>query len=149
MEVNDLLSDQYSASKNITFKTSVLRSDLCDYSDAYIVVRGRVTVDRDNNSTKRNKYVTFEKLFSAALFQSCIAKNNNTFIDSAKDIDTVMPMYNLLGSLWNYYRDEINDDVNKNNAARNKVNNNKTITSKSFGCKEKLIGSTPNDLLIY
>ena len=53
-----------------------------------------------------------------------------------------MPMYNLLeysgnyslasGSLRNYYRDEINDDANENNAARNKINNNKTITSKSF-----------------
>ena len=53
-----------------------------------------------------------------------------------------MPMYNLLefsgndfitsGSVWNYYRDEINDDANENNAAHNNINNNKTITSISF-----------------
>ena len=36
------------------------------------------------------------------------------------------------GSLWNYYRDEVYDDVNKNNAANNRINNNKTITGKSF-----------------
>ena len=66
-----------------------------------------------------------------------------------------MPMYNLLkysdnysmtsGSLWNYYRDEVNDDVNENNVANNMINNNKTITSKSFEYKTKLIGSTPNN----
>ena len=44
IEVNDLSSGQYSANKNIRFKTSMLRSDLCDYSDAYIVVNGRITV---------------------------------------------------------------------------------------------------------
>ena len=66
-----------------------------------------------------------------------------------------MPMYNLLeysdnysmtsGSLWNYYRDEINDDGNENNAANNRINNNKTITSKSFECKTKSKGSTTDN----
>ena len=65
-----------------------------------------------------------------------------------------MPMYNLLeysnnnsmtsGSLWNYYKYEINDDTIENVASRNKINNNKTITSKSFEQKTKLIGRTPN-----
>ena len=65
-----------------------------------------------------------------------------------------MPMYNLLeysdnysmtsGSLWNYYRDEVNV-ANENNAASNKINNKKTITSKSFECKTKIIGRTPDD----
>ena len=64
-----------------------------------------------------------------------------------------MLMYNLLeysdnftmppGSLWNYNRDEINDDANEN--VNNRINNNKTITSKSFEYKAKLIESMPND----
>ena len=84
-----------------------------------------------------------------------ISKINNTFIDNAENLDIVMPMHNLLeysynysvtsGSLWNYYRDEINGDANENNGANNRINNNKTITSKSFEYKTKLIGSTPND----
>ena len=66
-----------------------------------------------------------------------------------------MPMYNLLeyienysmtsGSSWNYSRDEVNDDANKNNAACNNINSNKTITSKCFKYKTKLIGRTPNN----
>ena len=47
-------------------------------------------------------------------------------------------------SLWNYYTDEINDDANESNTANNRTNNNKTITSKSFEYKTKLIGSTLN-----
>ena len=64
-------------------------------------------------------------------------------MDNAEDFDTVMPMYNLFkcsdyysvtsGTLWNYYRDEMNDDANKNNDAGNyKINNNKTTTDKPF-----------------
>ena len=49
------------------------------------------------------------------------------------------------GSLWNCYRDEINDDANENNAVNNRINNNKTITSKYFEYKAKLIGSAPNN----
>ena len=45
IEINDLSSGQYSVNKNIRFKTSILRSDLDDYSDAYIVVKGRITVE--------------------------------------------------------------------------------------------------------
>ena len=101
---------------------------------------------------KERKKLTFK---NNAPFRSCISKINNTFIENAEDIDTVMPMYNQLeysenysmtsGSLWNYYRDEVNDDANENNSARNKINNNKTITSKSFEYKKKLIGSTPSN----
>ena len=47
--------------------------------------------------------------------------------------------------MWNFYRDEVNDDANENNAACNKISNNKTITSKSFEYNSKLIGSTPNN----
>ena len=66
-----------------------------------------------------------------------------------------MPMYNLLeysdnysmtsGSLWNYYRDDVNDDANENNVARNKISNNKSIISKFLLYKTKMIGSTSNN----
>ena len=63
----------------------MLRSDLCDYSDAYIVV--------DTNNANRKKKLTFK---NATLFWSCISKINNTFINNAGDLDIVMLMYNLL-----------------------------------------------------
>ena len=49
------------------------------------------------------------------------------------------------GTLWNYYRDEVNHDENENDNANNRINNNKAITSKSFEYKTKLIGRTPID----
>ena len=51
-----------------------------------------------------------------------------------------------LGNLWNYRRDEVNDDANENNVANNyKINNNKTATSKSFEFKTKIMESKPDD----
>ena len=91
MEVNDLSSDQYSANKNM-FKTSMLRSDLCDYSDAYIVVKEKTSVTGANNAEKRNRKLTFK---NNAPFRSCISKTNSTFVDNAGDLDIAMPMYNL------------------------------------------------------
>ena len=147
MDRNDLSRGQYSANKNIRLKTSMLVSDLCDYSSTYIVLKGTVTAEGDNDAKTRNKKLIFK---NNAPFRSCISKINNNFIDNAEDLDIVMPMYNLLeysdnysmksGSLWNYYRDEIYDDD-----ACNKINNNKIITSNSFECKTKLIGRTPNN----
>ena len=55
IEVNNLCGNQHSANKNIRFKNSVLRSDLCDYSDAYIVVKGTITVTSTNNSNQEIK----------------------------------------------------------------------------------------------
>ena len=117
---NDLSDDQYSVNKNIRFKTSTVRSNLCDYSDACIVVKKTITVERTNDANKRNKKLTFK---NNASFRSCITKINNTFIENAEDLDIVMSMYNLLeysGSyfmtsqgLWNYYRDEVIDHAKK------------------------------------
>ena len=60
-----------------------------------------------------------------------------------------MPMFNLLECMWNHFRDEVNDSSNENNenndASNFSINNNKTISSTSFECKTKLIGSTPNN----
>ena len=88
----------------------MLRSDLCDFSDAYIIVKGSINVtDPDNNGY--DKKLAFK---NNVPFISCISKINNTLIYNAEDLDTVMPMYHLLeysknyskttGSLLNYYR---------------------------------------------
>ena len=89
----------------------MLRSDLCDYCDTYIVVKGKITVADPNNDTYDKKLA----LKNNAPFTSCISKINNTLIDNAEYLDTVMSMYNIIeysknylktmGSLWNYYRD--------------------------------------------
>ena len=128
IKVNDLSSGQYTASKNIRFKTSMLISDLCDYSDAYIVVKGRISNRGTNDVNRTNKKLTFK---NNAPFRSCISKINNTFVDSTEDLHIVMLMYNLLeysnnysmkaGSLWNYYRDEINNYEKENDNANNRI----------------------------
>ena len=69
---------------------------------------------------KRDKQLSLKNNVS---FRSCISKINNTFIGNVEDLDFIMPIYNLFeysdncsmtsGSLWNYYRDEINDDANE------------------------------------
>ena len=66
----------------------MLRSDLCDYSDAYIVVKGSTTLDGVANANKRNKGTAFKY---NAPFISCISKINNTLIDNAEGLDIVMP----------------------------------------------------------
>ena len=90
----------------------MLRSDLCHFSDAYIVVKGDIIVT-DPDNAKRNKAVAFK---SSAPFINCISKINGVRIYNAENLDVIMPMYNLLeysknykkttGSLWSYYRDE-------------------------------------------
>ena len=54
-EVNDLSGGQYFVNKNIRFKPPMLRLDLCDYMDAYIVVKERIVVEGTSNANKRNK----------------------------------------------------------------------------------------------
>ena len=93
LEVNDLSSDQYSVHKNVRFKTSLLSSDLSDYIDAYIVVKGIINVTDTNANNRRNKKLAFK---NNVPFRSCISKINNAFIDNAEGLDIVMPMYNLL-----------------------------------------------------
>ena len=71
----------------------MLRSDLFDYSDAYIDVKGRTSVTGNNVVNRRNKKLNFK---NNARFRSCISKINNTFIYNAENLDIVMPMYNLI-----------------------------------------------------
>ena len=96
----------------------MLKSSLCDYSDAYILVKGKITITGAGydaaaiQADERHKDVEF----NCAPFTNCISEINNTQIGNAKDIDIVMPMYNLIeysdnyaktsGRLWQYYRDE-------------------------------------------
>ena len=120
IEVYDQSEKNYNPNKEIRIKTSMLRSDLCDYSDAYIIVKGTITVTNPNNA-KRNKAVTFK---NNTPFINCILKLNVVKIDNAEDLDFVMLMYNLLeysknykkttGSLWNYYRDERTNPLSSN-----------------------------------
>ena len=87
----------------------MLRSDLCGFSDAYIVVKGTMTVTNPDNNAY-DKKLAFK---INAPFVSCILKINITLADNAEDLVVVMPMYNLLeysknyskitGSFWNYY----------------------------------------------
>ena len=88
VEVHDQSSsaeEKYKPSKQIRFKTSMLRSDLCDYSDAYIVVKGTITVT-DPNDVNYDKKLAIK---NNAPFTSCISKINNTLIDTAEDLDIV------------------------------------------------------------
>ena len=102
----------------------MLRSDLCDFSDAYIVVKGTITLTKTGGRDFigiRNRFLAFK---NNAPFTNCISKINNVLIDNAEDLDVVMPMYNLLeysknyrkttGSLWNYYRDEPSNPLSCN-----------------------------------
>ena len=100
IEVYDQSEKNYSVNKEIKIKTPMLRSYLCDFSDAYIVVKGDIiTLEGDNNANKRNKNLTFK---NNAPFISCISKINSIKIDNAEDLDVVMPIYNLLRYSKNY-----------------------------------------------
>ena len=120
IEAHDQSGETYNTNKQIRFKTTMLRSDLCDYSDAYIVVKGKLSVTNPNNDAYDKKLA----LKNNAPFLSCISKINNTLIDNAEDLDIVMPMYTLIeysrnyrkitGSLRNYYRHEPNSGAVEN-----------------------------------
>ena len=72
----------------------MLRSDVCDFSDAYIVVKGIVTVSADERDRdEMNRQVILK---NNAPFISCTSKTNGVSVENAEDLDTVMPMYNLL-----------------------------------------------------
>ena len=102
----------------------MLRSSLCDYSDAYVLVKGKIAINGAGDDAaarqadERGEGVAFK---ICAPFTNCISEINNTKIDNSKDTDIVMSMYNLIkysdnysktsGSLSQYYRDEPNDNL--------------------------------------
>ena len=143
VEINDESRGAYNVKSQIKFKTTMLKSSLCDYSDAYILAKGRITIEgagadaAARQADERDKGVAFK---NCAPFTNCISEINNTQIDNAKDIDIVVPMYNLIeysdnyaktsGSLWQYFRDEPNDNVEDSESLKSKI---------------KIPGETPNN----
>ena len=121
----------------------MLKSSLCDYSDAYILVKETITITGEGadaaarQADERDKGVAFK---NCAPFTNCLSEINNTQVDNGKDIDIVTPMYNLIeysdnyakttGGLWQYFRDEPNDNL---------------ANSESFKFKVKITGKTPNN----
>ena len=100
IEVHDQSGETYNTNKQIRFKTSMLSSDLCDYSDVYIFVKGIATVNADERDRdEMNRQVILK---DNAPFISCISKINGALIENAEDLDIVMPMYNLLEYSKNY-----------------------------------------------
>ena len=133
--------EEITSNSDIRFKTTMLRSNLCDYADSYILVKGTITITGaganagEIKADERDKGVTFK---NCTPFTKCISRINNTDIDNAHDIDIVMLMYNLIeysdnysktsGSLWQYYKDDPNDNL---------------ANSESFKSKVKITGKTP------
>ena len=143
VEFNDESRGTCNVNSQIKFKTAMLKSSLCDYSDAYILVKGTITINgrgadaAARQADERDKGVAFK---NCAPFTNCISEINNTQVDNAKDIDIVMPMYNLIeysdnyakttGSLWQFFRDELDDNLED---------------SELFKFKVKITGKTPDD----
>ena len=131
----DNSKSNYDATNEITYNTEVLKSNLCDYSDASILVRGDITV-----VTATATQVAFKNC--APLFK-CTTKIDETTADDADDLDLVIPKYNLIEyssnysearrSLWFYSKDEA---FNFNNNIAN------TDNFKSFKYKAKFLENT-------
>ena len=142
VEINDDSRETY-AGNEIKFKAAMLRSNLCDYADAYILVKGPITItgagndDATKQADERDKGATFK---NCAPFTKCIKRINNADIDNAQDIDIVTPMHNLIkyrdsysktsGSFWQYYKDDPNNNIR---------------VSESFKLKIKITGKTIDD----
>ena len=118
----------------------MIRSKLCDYSDAYILVSGTITITGagdDANAKRadeRNKGLVFK---NCAPFTSCISSVNNTQTYNSENIDVLLPMYILVpmyilieysdnysktsGSLWQFYRDDPNDNITESESFKSKT----------------------------
>ena len=141
VEISDELRGTYNVNSRIEFKTTMLKSSLCDYSDAYVLVKGQIIITGAGDDAAarqadvRDKGVAFKNYAPST---DCISEINNTQTDHAKDIDLVIPMYHLIecsdnysktsGRLWQYYKDEPNDNL---------------ADSESFKSKIKITGKTP------
>ena len=151
IEINDESRGTYNVNSQIKFKTTMLKSSLCDYSDAYILVKGTISVNSTSAdgaaANNNNRKVIFK---NCAPFTNCISEINNTQVDNAKDIDIVMPMYNLIeysdnyaqttGRLWQYCK-----DMPARNANNEIIIFSEDNTTDSFKFKAKITGQTGND----
>ena len=132
--INDESRGTY-AGDSIKFKTTMVRSNLWDYADAYILVKGTTTITGTENNDAARQADERDKVVD-----KCINRINNTEIDNAKEIEIVMPMYNVIeysdnylkisGRLWQYYKDDPNDNI---------------ADCESFKSKVKITGKTPDD----
>ena len=134
VEINDESTGTYNVNSQIKFKTTMLKSNLCDYSDSYNLVEGKITITGAGDDAaarqadERGKDVAFK---NCAPSTNCISESNNTQIDNAKDIDIVIPMYNLIKysdnyaktseNLWQYYRDQRNDNLENSDSFKSKI----------------------------
>ena len=143
----------YSRYDPIKFLTKSIESNLCDYSDSYILVTGNITVTgtiaaAGDNPVRRNKPLaaaTQVAFKNCASFKNCRTEINDTFVDYTEFINIAMPMYNLMeycdnysdssGSLWGFKRDEIANNTSVTNADN----------APSFKCKANLIANTNAD----
>ena len=129
----------------------MLRSSLCDYSDAYILVKGNIAVNNNAGADAAANNIGKKVIFkNCSPFTNCISKINNTEIDNAECIDIVMPMYNLIdysdnyletsGILWQHCKDipAVDDDGDI-------VIFNGSNDTDSFNFKSKIIGKTNDD----
>ena len=126
--------NNYLPDNEIKCLTGSLESNLCDYSDAYILVTGNITVAGGDANTK----VAFK---NCAPFKDCRTEINDTFVDYADFINIAMPMYNLIeysdnysdtsGSLWQFKRDEIGGDDDLTVDAQHIPNNSPSFKYKS------------------
>ena len=143
VEINDESRGAYNVNSQIKFKTTMLKSSICDYSDAYILVKGTITINgrgadaAARQADEKDKGASFK---NCTPFINCISEINNTQIGNAKDINIVMPMYNIIeysdnyaitsASLWQYFRDEPDDNIEDFGSLKFKV---------------KITGKTPNN----
>ena len=124
----------YAPNDKIKFLTKSIQSSLCDYSDAYVLVTGNITVTGGNANAK----VAFK---NCAPFIECRTEINETFVDETEHINIAMPMYNLIeysdnysdtsGSLWQFKRDEKEGDVDLTVDAQHIPNNSLSFKYKS------------------
>ena len=132
----------------------MLRSDLCDFSDAYTFVKGTIILTKDANRNFIDVRKTSLAFKNNAPFTNCISKINSVLIDNAEDLDVVMPMYNLLeyskdyrektDSLLNYYRDKPNNPPLVGSPPTANDNADPITNSASFKYKASITGKTSN-----
>ena len=150
VELNDESRVTYPIDSHIKFKTIMLKSSLCDYGHPFLLVKGRTTVNNIGTAaapTNSNKKVIFK---NCTQFTDCIFEIKNTQVDNAKQIDIVMPMYNLIeysnnysktsGCLWQNYKDIPAVDDGCDIVGLNGAN-----ATYSFNFKTKITGQTDNN----
>ena len=151
VEMNYESRGGYNVNSQIKFKTTMLKSIFCDYSDAYILVKGTIIVPDTSAAGATANNTNKKEIFKNCMpFTNCISEINNTQVDNAMDIDIVMPMYTLIeysgnysktpGSLWQYCKDipAVNDNGNI-------VDFNEANATNSFNSKAKITVQANDD----